>query len=139
LVGAGTAGYYAAKTSQEAIATYRPIFEARQAAWRRGGMPIVFHSLEDAIERSSALIGSPQQIIEKIHRYHEQMGHEVLNINFDGAGLTPAQHRETLELLQSDIAPTLRRDIPSRPFPAPDGSVAASAVHPASDPTPSVG
>ena len=139
LVGAGTAGYYAAKTSQEAIATYRPIFEARQAAWRRGGMPIVFHSLEDAIERSSALIGSPQQIIEKIHRYHEQMGHEVLNINSDGAGLTPAQHRETLELLQSDIAPTLRRDIPSRPFPAPDGSVAASAAHPASDPTPSVG
>ena len=102
-------------------------------------MPIVFPSLEDAIERSSALIGSPQQIIEKIHRYHEQMGHEVLNINSDGAGLTPAQHRETLELLQSDIAPTLRLDIPSRPFPAPDGSVAASAAHPASDPTPLVG
>ena len=139
LVGAGTAGYYAAKTSQEAIATYRPIFEARQAAWRRGGMPIVFHSLEDAIERSSALIGSPQQIIEKIHRYHEQMGHEVLNINSDGAGLTPAQHRETLELFQSDIAPILRRDIPSRSFPAPAGSVTAAAAHPASDPTPSVG
>jgi alkanesulfonate monooxygenase SsuD/methylene tetrahydromethanopterin reductase-like flavin-dependent oxidoreductase (luciferase family) len=80
-------------------------------------MDPVFHSLEDAIERSSALVGSPQQIIEKVHRYHEQMGHEILNINADGAGLTPAQHRATLELFQSDVAPALRRDIPSRPFP----------------------
>jgi len=118
LVGAGSAGYYGAKTSQEAITTYRPIFDARQAAMRKRGMEPVFHSIEDAIERSSALIGSPQQIIEKVHRYHEQLGHEVLNLNADGAGLTPAQHRETLELFQSKIAPVLRREIPSRPFPA---------------------
>ena len=116
LVGAGSAGYYAAKDSQDAIAAYRPIFEARKAAFIRQGMPLVFHSLEDAIERSSALIGSPQQIIEKVHRYHDQMGHEVLNINSDSAGLTKAQHRASLELFQSDIAPALRRDIPSRPF-----------------------
>ena len=58
-----------------------------------------------------------EQIIEKVHRYHEQLGHEVLNVNADGAGLTPAQHRGTLELFQSEIAPALRREIPSRPFP----------------------
>ena len=117
LVGAGTAGYYCAKTSQDAIATYRPVFDARLAGMRARGMDPVFHSLEDAIERSSALVGSPQQIIDKVHRYHEQMGHEVLNLNADGVGLTPAQHRATLELFQSDVAPALRRDIPSRPFP----------------------
>ncbi len=117
LVGAGSAGYYGAKTSQEAIATYRPIFEARQATFRKRGIEPVFHSLEDAIERSSALVGSPQQIIEKVLRYHQQLGHEVLNLNADGAGLTKAQHRATLELFQSAIAPVLRREIPSRPFP----------------------
>ena len=69
------------------------------------------------MERSSALVGSPQQIIEKVHRYHEQLGHEVLNVNSDGAGLTREQHRATLELFQSEIAPVLRREIPSRPFP----------------------
>ena len=118
LVGAGTAGYYGAKTSQEAVATYRPIFKARLAAMRTRGIEPVFHSIEDAMERSSALIGSPQQIIEKVHRYHEQLGHEVLHLNADEAGLTSAQHRETLELFQSKIAPVLRREIPSRPFPA---------------------
>ena len=118
LVGAGTAGYYCAKTSQDAIATCSPIFEARQAALRKRGVAPVFHSLDDAIERSSALVGSPQQIIEKVHRYHEQLGHEVLHVNSDGVGLTPAQHRATLELFQSEIAPVLRREIPSRPFAA---------------------
>lgn len=117
LVGAGTAGYYAAKTSQEAMATYRPIFDARLAAFRRRGITPVFTSLEDAMERSSALIGSPQQIIDKVMRYHAQLGHEVLHLSADGDGLTPAQHRATLELFQSEIAPVLRREIPSRPFP----------------------
>ena len=38
----------------------------------------------------------------------------------DGDGLTKKQHRATLELFQSEIAPVLRREIPSRPFlPAP--------------------
>lgn len=84
---------------------------------RKRGIPPVFHSLEDAIERSSALVGSPQQIVEKVHRYHAQLGHEVLHLNADGYGLSKAQNRATLELFQSDIAPVLRRTIPSRPFP----------------------
>ncbi|MEV4410398.1 LLM class flavin-dependent oxidoreductase [Catellatospora sp. NPDC049609] len=117
LVGAGTAGYYAAKRSQDAIETYRPIFDARQAAFRRLGVPLVFTSLEDAIERSSILVGSPQQIIDKVHRYHERLGHEVIHLSADRDGLTPEQHRENLELFQTDIAPVLRREIPSRPFP----------------------
>jgi hypothetical protein len=63
------------------------------------------------------LIGSPQQIIDKVHRYHEQMGHEVLHVHADGDGLTKKQHRATLELFQSEIAPVLRQELPSRPFP----------------------
>jgi hypothetical protein len=41
----------------------------------------------------------------------------VLHISADGDGLTGQQHRATLELFQSEIAPVLRREIPSRPFP----------------------
>jgi len=119
LVGAGSAGYYAAKRSQDAIATYRPIYEARVARLRSVGVEPVFPTLEDAIERSSILVGSPQQIIDKIHRYHERFGHEVMHLHADADGLTPAQHRETLELFQSEIAPVLRKEIPSRPFPGP--------------------
>jgi alkanesulfonate monooxygenase SsuD/methylene tetrahydromethanopterin reductase-like flavin-dependent oxidoreductase (luciferase family) len=119
LVGAGSAGYYAAKRSQDAVETYRPIFNARLKLFRSVGVEPVFPTLEDAIERSSILVGSPQQIIDKIHRYHDRFGHEVMHLHADGDGLTPKQHRETLELFQSDIAPVLRKEIPSRPFPEP--------------------
>ncbi|MEV0582544.1 LLM class flavin-dependent oxidoreductase [Nonomuraea sp. NPDC050310] len=112
LVGAGSAGFYAARTSQEAIETYRPIYEARLAFQRRLGIPIVFPSLEDAIERSSILIGSPQQIIDKVLRYHKRFGHRVMHLPVDADGLTPGQHRAALELFQSDIAPVLRKEIP---------------------------
>ncbi|MFF8103529.1 LLM class flavin-dependent oxidoreductase [Streptomyces sp. NPDC016640] len=133
VVGAGTAGYYAARTSQEAVAAYRPVFEGYLAFRKRLGAEPVFATLEDFVERSSALIGSPQQVIDKVHRYHEQFGHSVLHLHADAGGLTHAQHRASLELFQSDIAPVLRRDIPDPPFPwapAIAGPVSASAPAP---------
>lgn len=79
-------------------------------------MEPVFPHLDDFVERSSALIGSPQQIIEKVHRYHEQFGHTVLHLQAEPGGLPPAAHRASLELFQSEIAPVLRREIPDPPF-----------------------
>jgi alkanesulfonate monooxygenase SsuD/methylene tetrahydromethanopterin reductase-like flavin-dependent oxidoreductase (luciferase family) len=115
-VGAGSAGYYARKNSQDAIETYRPVFAGYLAFQKRLGVEPVFPTLEDFVERSSALIGSPQQVIEKVHRYHERFGHSVLHLHADAGGLTDQQHRESLELFQSDIAPALRRDIPDPPW-----------------------
>ncbi|GII33963.1 LLM class flavin-dependent oxidoreductase [Planotetraspora mira] len=116
VVGAGSAGYYADRRSQDAVAAYRPVFEGQLAFQRRLGLEPVFPTLEDFVERSSALIGSPQQIIEKVHRYHEQFGHSVMHLHADAGGLTDAQHRDSLELFQSDIAPVLRREIPDPPW-----------------------
>jgi alkanesulfonate monooxygenase SsuD/methylene tetrahydromethanopterin reductase-like flavin-dependent oxidoreductase (luciferase family) len=117
VVGAGTAGYYAARNSQDAVDTYRPIFDANRAFAAAHGLPVVFDSVGDFVARSSALIGSPEQIIDKVNRYHEQFGHQVIHLHADGDGLTDKQHRETLELFQSDIAPALRRAIPDPPWP----------------------
>ncbi|MFC9994717.1 LLM class flavin-dependent oxidoreductase [Nocardia sp. NPDC127526] len=114
LVGAGTAGFLVTRDSQQALDSYRPIFEARQAVARKFGVPVVFDSIEDFAARSSALIGSPQQVLDKLHRYHEQLGHEVVHLSADGDGLTDKQHRESLELFQAEVAPELRRRIPSR-------------------------
>jgi alkanesulfonate monooxygenase SsuD/methylene tetrahydromethanopterin reductase-like flavin-dependent oxidoreductase (luciferase family) len=117
LVGAGSAGYYATRSSQEAIETYRPIYEARLALFARLGVRPEFPTLEDAIERSSILVGSPQQIIDKVLRYHKRFGHEAMHLHADADGLSPEQHRGALELFQAEIAPVLRAEIPSRPFP----------------------
>jgi alkanesulfonate monooxygenase SsuD/methylene tetrahydromethanopterin reductase-like flavin-dependent oxidoreductase (luciferase family) len=116
LVGAGTAGFYVTPTSQEAVATYRPMFEARLAFTRRAGIPAVFESIEDFIARSSALVGSPEQVIDKVGRYHEELGHEVIHLSADADGVTAGQQRRSFELFQSDVAPVLRERIPSRPL-----------------------
>ena len=119
VVGAGTAGDYATRNSQDALRVYRPIFDAQRAFQQKLGLQPVFADLDDFVARSSALIGSPQQVIDKVRRYHDQFGHSVLHLHADAGGLTDAQHRESLELFQSDIAPTLRREIPDPPWPSP--------------------
>ena len=116
LVGAGTAGFHVAPTSQQAVAEYRLSFETRLAFARRVGLPVVFESIDDFITRSSALVGSPQQVIDKVGRYHEQFGHEVIHLSADADGVTTDQKRRSLELFQSDVAPVLRDRIPSRPL-----------------------
>lgn len=119
LVGAGSAGFVVTRDSQEAVDLYRPVYEARARQFAAAGVEPSFRDYEDFVDRSSALIGSPQQVIEKVHRYHEQLGHEVQHLHADGEGLTPEQHRATLELFQSEVAPVLRREISSRPLAAP--------------------
>jgi alkanesulfonate monooxygenase SsuD/methylene tetrahydromethanopterin reductase-like flavin-dependent oxidoreductase (luciferase family) len=63
-----------------------------------------------------ALVGSPQQVIDKVSRYHEQLGHEVMHLSADADGVTVEQKRRSLQLFGSDIAPVLRDRIPSRPL-----------------------
>jgi alkanesulfonate monooxygenase SsuD/methylene tetrahydromethanopterin reductase-like flavin-dependent oxidoreductase (luciferase family) len=116
LVGAGTAGFHVAGTSQQALDEFRPVFHARLSAQRRAGMPVVFDSIEDFAARSSALVGSPQQVIDKVGRYHDELGHEVIHLSAEAEGVTPAQKRRSLELFQSRVAPALRERIPSRPL-----------------------
>jgi alkanesulfonate monooxygenase SsuD/methylene tetrahydromethanopterin reductase-like flavin-dependent oxidoreductase (luciferase family) len=137
-VGAGSAGLHVARTSQQALDTYRPIYLGRVALQRRQGIEPVFADFEDWVERSSALIGSPQQVIEKVRRYHEQLGHSVLHVAADADGRTAAEHRTSLELFQSEVAPVLRREIPDPPWPwAPvDPDTAEFQIPAAGDRTP---
>jgi hypothetical protein len=59
--------------------------------------------------RQRRFLRRPQQIIDKVHRYHERFGHEVTHLSADTEGLSEKQNRAGLELFASDIAPVLRR------------------------------
>ncbi|MFJ6214115.1 LLM class flavin-dependent oxidoreductase [Streptomyces sp. NPDC092296] len=109
-VGAGFGGLFVARRSQDAVEGFRPYWNAlfNSAAGRHNNSP--FATLEDALERGSALVGSPQQVIEKIHRYHEAFGNEVVGIGVDS--LTEDVQREQLELFAAEVAPVIRREIP---------------------------
>ncbi|MFD0262013.1 LLM class flavin-dependent oxidoreductase [Kitasatospora indigofera] len=112
-VGTGFGGLFVARRSQDAVEGYRPYWEAmyNSDAGRHNNSP--FATLEDALEHGSALVGSPQQVIDKIHRYHLAFGNEVVGIGVDA--LTEDLQHEQLELFAAEVAPVIRKEIPDPP------------------------
>ncbi|WP_088830414.1 LLM class flavin-dependent oxidoreductase [Paenibacillus tyrfis] len=111
VVGAGAGSLYLANTSEEAVRRFRPYYDAftSTAAAQHNQSP--FRDLEDSIKNGPVLVGSADFVIEKILNYHQAYGHQVLSISVDG--LTEAEQREQMERFASDVAPVLRREIPS--------------------------
>ena len=114
-VGAGSAGVAVRPRSQDARSLFAPAYAGYLAAQRRLGVDPVFTDLDDYVARSSALIGSPQEVIEKVGRYHERFGHSVLHVSADATGISEADHRESLELFAREVAPVLRTQFPDPP------------------------
>lgn len=73
---------------------------------------VAFLDLEDNIANGPVLVGGAERVIEKILRYHAAFGNEVLSISVDG--LTEAEQLEQVEFFASEVAPVLRREVPSR-------------------------
>lgn len=111
IVGAGAGSLYIAKTTEQAIQKFRPYYEAfmNTDAAKHNQSP--FKDLEDHIARGSILVGSPDDIIEKILKYHKAFGHQVQSIGV--SSLTISEQKEQLEWFATEIAPVLRKEIPS--------------------------
>lgn len=117
LVGAGSAGLHVHRRSQQAVEEYRPRFAAQQAFARRLGVHPVFSSLEDAIDRGSYFVGSPQQVVDQVHRYHRALGHELQHVAGIGDIDDPAS-RAGIELFATEVLPVLH-GLPDRLWPGP--------------------
>lgn len=67
--------------------------------------------LEEKIAGGSALVGGPQQVIDKIGDYHASFGHEIQAVSVDGLAADKA--RDILELFAAEVVPVVRREFPS--------------------------
>ena len=103
----------------QAVARYKDLYEARVAQTfkphlaGRAGYNTPFRTLEDAIAHGPQLIGSPQQIIDKILGFHEVYRLDLQSVTVDGFGLGHAEQLETLQRFAEEIAPVVRREAPS--------------------------
>jgi alkanesulfonate monooxygenase SsuD/methylene tetrahydromethanopterin reductase-like flavin-dependent oxidoreductase (luciferase family) len=128
LVGSGFPALLIRRTSQEALEAYRPIWNAQRTtpAARYNNSP--FWELEEFIEQGSALVGSPQQVLDKVARFTELYGQELTGISVDLLPL--GWQREQLAWFAADIAPELRRAHPSglwrQPSAVPSAGTSAS-------------
>lgn len=116
LVGAGFS-VFITERSQDAVEAFRPIYEkyfsGRVDTFNNFDESVLFHSYEDYLERSSALIGSPQQAIDKLARYHEAYGYSAISIPGHPGHWTRDDWVASLELFRDQVLPTVNTLVPS--------------------------
>ncbi|MGB3376493.1 MAG: CE1758 family FMN-dependent luciferase-like monooxygenase [Microbacterium sp.] len=90
--------------SQDAQTEYASYFEGSP---RMGG-----YSLQEYMGLTPLAVGSPQEVIDKILSYRDYSGdiHRLL-FNLDSGGMPPVVATEQLELLATEVLPTLRREL----------------------------
>jgi len=111
IVGAGARGLYIANTNEEAIERYRPYYEGFMSTEASKVNNSPFKNLEDHIERGSALVGSPDAIIEKVIKYHHAFNHQVQMLSVEGLELS--EQSEQLERFATEVMPVLKKELPS--------------------------
>jgi putative FMN-dependent luciferase-like monooxygenase len=101
---------FIAKTSQEAVSTFRPYF---------GSWPMFAgSSLEDIMHGTPLSVGSPQEVIEKTLTFQEGFGDYQRQLWIvDAVGLPLEMALEQVELLGTEVVPVLRREMESRRSP----------------------
>ncbi|MFF4245093.1 LLM class flavin-dependent oxidoreductase [Streptomyces sp. NPDC001822] len=118
-VAAGSGGLLIGDTPRRTVARYKELYEARVAqAFKphlegRAGYNTPFRTIEDAMAGGPQLIGSPQQIIDKILGFHAAYRHDLQSVTVDGFGLALGEQLETLQRFAEEIAPVVRREAPS--------------------------
>jgi putative FMN-dependent luciferase-like monooxygenase len=122
IVGLGGQAFIA-RRSQDAVRDFRPYFE---------GSPIYGNSyrLEDFMHGTPLSVGSPQEVIEKTLTFQEGFGDYQRQLWIvDHAGLPLELALEQIELLGTEVVPTLREEMESRRAPGvPDAPTHASLV-----------
>lgn len=105
---ATTSLFYTAETSQDALREYYPHINSGMMALKGGGYPKQqFAQATD--HRDALMIGSPQQIIEKMLYQYELYGHQRFMAQIDFGGLPFEKIVKNIELIATEIIPAIKK------------------------------
>jgi len=108
---------YIADTSQQAQDEHWPHYEAlfSKIGKERGWPPTTRHQYEaQCSEKGALLVGSPQQVIDKILYEYELLGHDRFLAQISMSSLPHEKAMHSIELFGSKVAPVIRREIESK-------------------------
>ena len=116
-VGAGAGFLFLADTTQEAKERYGPTYEQMVAFFNRPGNhtpgnEMTFTDIDDAIARGPVLVGSPQQVIDKIMYWHDAFGHDLQSFSLPTM-IPHEQQMDMLARLAAEVIPVVRRSAPT--------------------------
>jgi alkanesulfonate monooxygenase SsuD/methylene tetrahydromethanopterin reductase-like flavin-dependent oxidoreductase (luciferase family) len=110
-------GLFLADTTEEAVEQYRPIYkgqvrqqDARKHAPGAIGKVTSFRTLEKAVERGPALVGSTERVVEKILDYHSSFGHVLQAVSVNHL-LAPAHQEDVLRRFAAEVIPQVRAEV----------------------------
>ena len=109
---------YVGRTSQQARETMYPYFAQgmMENNHQRGAGFLMSRLAFDAQATPGAglLVGSPQEVIDKLLTYHELYGINRAIIQMGFGGMPQKEHLEAIERLGTDVAPVVRREVAAR-------------------------
>lgn len=105
---ATTGLFYAAETTQQAMREMYPHLDKGFEAINRNGYPKSLFA-ESSDTRQSMLVGSPQQIIEKILYQHELYGHQRFMAQIDFGGVPFDKIMKNIEFIGNEILPAVKK------------------------------
>jgi probable LLM family oxidoreductase len=108
---------FVAPTSQEAADRYFPAYAAMMTRiGRERGWPGMTRAQFDALRepRGALVVGSPQEVIEKILFQHEVFGHQRFLAQLSVGDLPHRDVLRAIELLGTEVAPAVREEVARR-------------------------
>jgi alkanesulfonate monooxygenase SsuD/methylene tetrahydromethanopterin reductase-like flavin-dependent oxidoreductase (luciferase family) len=99
---------YIANDSQQALIDYYPYLNQGMQLLRGGGYPKSQFAESSSI-KNAMMIGSPQQVIDKILYQYELYGHQRFLAQIDFGGIPFEKIAQVIELLATKVAPAIRK------------------------------
>lgn len=115
-LGVGSAShFFVGRTSQEARDTFYPYYRAYNAEGR--GIHLDRSTFEAmASPRGPLVVGSPQEVVDKILRQHELLRLDRFMGQVDIGGIPPKNVRDSIDHFAADVAPVVRRETARKTF-----------------------
>lgn len=105
---ATTSLFYTAETTQDALREYYPHLDTGMQALRGGGYPKQQFA-QSVDSRDALMVGSPQQIIEKMLYQYELFGHQRFMAQIDFGGVPFDKIMKNIELIATEILPAVKK------------------------------
>ncbi len=125
-------GFLADDSREAAELFFPPYAEAMSRIGRERGWPPTTRQQFDAMRgpRGSLLVGNPQEVIEKVLREHELFGHQRALFQLSVGTMPHAKMLRAIELLGTEVAPAVRREVARRTAASTAASIAVTTLPP---------
>ncbi|MEH6942231.1 LLM class flavin-dependent oxidoreductase [Bacillus sp. JJ722] len=105
---ATTSLFYTTENSQDALREYYPYINSGMLSLKGGGYPKQ-HFAQTTDYRDALMVGSPQQIIEKLLYQYELYGQQRFMAEIDFGGLPYNKIAKNIELIATEIVPAVKK------------------------------